>query len=249
MHRPLVVALACGALILGGGAVSAQSGSPPAAPKPAAAKPASKAATETAAAKPSENSTAAPAGEPAKEAAKIDGFRSANFGMTESQVRTAIRKDFSQPADKISVEENSTEKTTVLSIAVPDLLPDAGPAKVSYILGFKSKKLVQINVVWGSEMAASVPPEKVVGAANTLRQYFLGLGFPPDSVVANARANDGSIIVFQGIDAQKRAVLLRLLGGTPPEKADAPPPAIALTLSYIQDPQNPDIFRINKGQF
>src|SRR5436305_853053 len=35
------------------------------------------------------------------EEAKIEGFRSAVFGMTEAQVRQAIRKDFAGPSEKI----------------------------------------------------------------------------------------------------------------------------------------------------
>jgi hypothetical protein len=198
---------------------------------------------------------AVPAGEGAAapgtaEGAKVEGFRAATFGMTESQVRAAIRKDFKLGDDKVAVEENPIERTTALLITVPDLLPEAGPARISYMLGFKSKKLIQINVVWGAGQTPAVKPEKLQLAAATLQQYFLGQGFPPDRVMANARVNDGSVLVFQGVDAQNRMTRLRLIG-MPGEGADqekgAPP--MTLLLSYIQDPQNPDVYRIAKGQF
>src|SRR4051794_5640201 len=48
------------------------------------------------------------------EDAKIEGFRSAVFGMTEAQVRQAIRKDFPGPGEKVTNEPHASEKTTVL---------------------------------------------------------------------------------------------------------------------------------------
>jgi hypothetical protein len=184
------------------------------------------------------------------DAAKVEGFRSAAFGMTDSQVRAAIRKDFKLGDDKISVEENPIERTTALLVTVPDLLPEAGPARISYMLGFKSKKLIQVNVVWGAGQAPAVKLEKLQLAAASLQQYFLAQGFPRDKVVANTRVADGSVLVFQGVDGQKRMTQLRFIG-LPAEGADKEKPAsqAALLLSYIQDPQNPDVYRIAKGQF
>jgi hypothetical protein len=237
MHRSIGGALAV-ALVLGAfsGAAAAQS-----AQKPGAKDPAAKSAP-SAAPMPS-----APAGDEAKpDTVKIDGFRSAAFGMNETQLRAAIRKDFNHSGDKIASEENANERTTVLSVTVDELLPDAGPARVSYILGHKSKRLIQVNIVWGAP-GGQVAPEKLVAAANNLRQYFLGAGYQPDSIVANAKADDGTIVVFKGADAQKRMTLLRLISGAPSKDAEKSP--AMLSLSYVQDAQNPDIFRISKGQF
>jgi hypothetical protein len=178
---------------------------------------------------------------------KIEGFRSAAFGMTEAQLRTAIRKDFGLAGDKVAVEENRAQRTTALTIAVADLLPDAGPARISYILGFKSKRLFQVNILWGGAAGPEVEPEKLNEAAATLRDYFLGAGYAGDSVAVNAQASDGSLVWFTGADAQKRTTILRTLP-LPPAKEGEKPRA-GLFLSYIQDPQNPDIFRIAKGQF
>jgi hypothetical protein len=181
------------------------------------------------------------------QAAKVDGFRSATFGMTEAQLRAAIRKDFGLAGDKVAVEENRTQRTTALTIVVNDLLPDAGPARVSYILGFKSKRLFQVNILWGGGAGPEVDPEKLNAAAATLRDYFLGAGYARDTVVVNAQANDGSLIWFTGADASKRTTILRTLPLPPAKEGDKP--GAGLFLSYIQDPQNPDIFRIAKGQF
>lgn len=201
-------------------------------PPPSKAAPAPKAAEKTP--------------DPVPGAYRLEGFRSATFGMSEQQVRNAIRKDFNLSGEKVTVEENPIEKTTVMSIVVPELLPDAGPARISYILGFKSKKLVQVNLLWGTPLAADASAEKLRGAANALGQYFLGLGFPPENVIVNARLKDGTYLVFQGVDAQKRTTVLRLAETA---AAEGQKPSVAMTLFYIQNPDNPDVFRIGRGQF
>jgi hypothetical protein len=123
-----------------------------------------------------------PAGSPAT----IEGFRQARFGMSEEQVRQAIRQDFPAAAGQLTRAVHPTEKTTVLSLGVVDLLPDTGRASVFYIFGYRSKKLVQINILWSSD--GSTPGnETVVGTANSLRDYFALEIFIPDSIVANRR--------------------------------------------------------------
>src|SRR5579863_130277 len=81
-------------------------------------------------------------------AAAIDGFRDAHFGMTEVELRRAIQADF--PKAAVAAAINPTEKTTTLSLTAGGLLPDTGPARISYILGYRSKRLIQVNIVWVS---------------------------------------------------------------------------------------------------
>ena len=182
------------------------------------------------------------------EEAKIEGFRSAAFGMTEAQVRQAIRKDFPGPGEKITNEPHASEKTTVLTVQVPDLIPGAGRARVAYIIGYTTKKLIQVNVTWTAE-AKSAGAEGVVGAANLLRNHFLAAGYQPNSILANQQMPHG-FVVFRGLDAGGRMVMLMLAGavGTEAEKEKTLPP-ITLQLSYVLDPQQPDIYRVPKGQF
>jgi hypothetical protein len=186
--------------------------------------------------------------QPGQPAATIDGFRQARFGMSEDQVRQAVRKDF--PAvGKISTAIHPTEKTTVLSLTVPDLLPNSGNAHISYIFGYRSKKLIQVNVVWISDRSAG-GDETVVGTANSLRDYFMTQNYKEDSVIANRQLADNAIVVFRANDLEGRTVLLVLSGvaagaGTKEKKE----PPLTLELSYIQDAAHPDVFRIAKGQF
>jgi hypothetical protein len=136
---------------------------------------------------------------PGEPPATIEGFRNARFGMSEEQVRQAVRKDFPAVATKLTSAVHPSEKTTVLSIGVVDLLPNTGTARISYIFGYRSKKLIQTNVVWASEGSAA-SHEAIVATANTLRDYFTPQNYKPDSVIANRQLADNTIIVFRGSD-------------------------------------------------
>jgi len=188
---------------------------------------------------------------PAGPLAQIEGFRQARFGMSEEQVRQAIRKDFPGAAARLTVATHPSEKTTVLSLTVTDLLPHTGNARISYILGYRSKKLAQINIVWTSD-GTDAGDQTVVGIANSLRDYFATENFKPDSVVVNHQLSAGAILVFRGSDAQNRTVLMLsgVAASARPEEKKAPKmPPLSLELSYIEDAAHPDIFEIGKGQF
>ncbi len=182
--------------------------------------------------------------------AMIDGFRQARFGMSEEEVRQAVRDDFPAAASRLAGAINPSEKTTVLSLAVTDLLPRTGKAHISYIFGYHSKKLIQVNILWWSAGNAAAD-ETIVGAANSLRDYFALENFRPDSVVVNRRLGANTILVFRGSDDQHRTVLLVLSGVAASARAEdkRQPPPLTLELSYIEDPTHPDVFRIGKGQF
>lgn len=183
--------------------------------------------------------------------AHVDGFRSAQFGMTEQQVRAAIQKDFRVGADKIKSEQNIAERTQVVTVTVPDVLEGAGSARVSYIFGYASKKLMQVNLLWGTAVDPQIAADKVVAAADQLRQLFLQSGYDPKTAINNVRMSDGEVLVFQGQDADKHTTILRLAAVAEQgrRKSDPPTTVTRLLLSYVADAQNPDIYRLKKGEF
>ena len=190
---------------------------------------------------------------PDKEAATpaaVDGFRSARFGMNEEQVRQSIQKDFPGAGGKLKPATHPIEKTTIFALTVPDLLPDSGTARLSYILGYRSKRLIQVNIAWTSERTEA-SDEAVVGTANGLREYFSAQAWKPDSVVTNRQIADNAMVVFRAADQEGRTVYLRLTGSAATAKNDKTPrpPPLTLELSYISDPLHPDVFKIAKGQF
>jgi hypothetical protein len=183
----------------------------------------------------------------AKNEAGVEGFRSARFGMKEKGVYKAIYKDFRISKKNVERQVHPLEKTVNLGISVQDLLPQSGPGKVYYVLGYKSKRLIQINVVWGKPVVAKPNAEQVVALANQLRKYFSGQGFVAEGLVVNAPLGKDAIMVFRGSDQLGRMVLLLLDN---PRRPDGPPNKdIVLKLSYIQNPGKPDVFQIEKGAF
>lgn len=186
----------------------------------------------------------------ADKAFKVEGFRSARFGMTEDQIRQAIAKDFKISGDAIQKMEEPTERTTALLINVRDLLPESGPAVVAYMMGYKSKKLFRVNVIWGKDIGSDATPEQIVNAANALRNFLAGQGYKPDSVVMNRPLDNDNVLVFMGTDNQGRLTELVLgLVTEKGEKEGAPPKILGanMRLSYVEKPTEPDIYRIPGG--
>jgi hypothetical protein len=178
--------------------------------------------------------------------AKIKGFRSAKFGANQKSVSRAIAKDFKLAKNKIKIAVNPAEQTTSLQIKVPDLFKTGGTALVSYILGYKSKKLIHVNVLWGKGAAEDVDGAGVVQTANTLRSYFLKKRYLEDLLVVNGQLSPAQTLVFRGKDQKNRMVslLLNTSGkkeGKTPEQLMS---KISLLLSYIIDPINPDVFSV-----
>ncbi|MQP67471.1 hypothetical protein GE253_19265 [Niveispirillum sp. SYP-B3756] len=195
-----------------------------------------------------QTSPAAPAGQTKQ--AKVEGFRNARFGMNEEELRKAIAKDFNLTGDAVQKVEDPSERTTALLIKVKDLLPDSGVGVVAYIMGYKSKKLFRVNVIWGREAGSDTKAENIVAAANALRNFLTDQGYKPDTLVLNHPLDGDNVLVFQGKDNQGR--LTELVLSLITEKADKPnaQPVVKganLRLSYVEKPTAPDIYRIDGG--
>lgn len=192
----------------------------------------------------------------AQRIAVVDGFRSAKFGMSQQQVIKAIFDDFKIPKSKIILRKNPTEQTTAYLVRVDNILPESGPAQVGYIFGFRTKKLFQVNVIWGNPVVKEANPEGLVSTANLLRNHLLRKGFKRDQMIANAQLKDGSILVFRGADKNGRMVIVLLnnpaFNPDPKSKEKVNPEMVkkmSLRLSYIEKPGSPDIYKIGKDEF
>lgn len=191
---------------------------------------------------------------PALAQATIDGFRSARFDMTEAEVQQAIATDFKIGAPQILKQVNKVDRTTILSIKVPELLPESGIAQINYKLGFKTKKLIQVDVIWGAAIDPKVTPAALTSVIINMRQYLQERGFAKEKVVLNATTPQPNILLaFRAEDEKGR--VLALLGqfkydpkAEPDKRLKGDEPQ-AVILSYVLDPKNPDIFRIEKGKF
>ncbi len=185
----------------------------------------------------------------ATQAAAVSGFRSAKFGMNEQEVRAAIAKDFDKTDADVSESTNTIERTTLLSITVPDLLEGGGTAQVSYIFGYKSKALIQVGVSWSKATDPDITDAMLVANGDVLSNHFSTEGFAPDTVTTGSIVSSG-ILLFRGVDAKERSAILLLQGkfeeNEGGQKALVP---ARLALLYSADPDNPDIFRVKDGSF
>jgi hypothetical protein len=204
------------------------------------------------AAAPAATPNPAPAGAPdvmAPSTAQVDGFRSAKFGMVDTDVKAAIGKDFNLEGSAIREQPNPAERTNVLSIKVPNLLPGGGTAEVSYVFGYETKKLIQVSVSWSKATDDNMTPEQLFSNSSVLRAHFLTEGFRPDSVASNMPINNG-ILVFRGSDASDHTAMLILQGtmtqGQNDQRILTP---TALLLFYVADAKAPDIYRLPPGSF
>jgi hypothetical protein len=201
---------------------------------------------------PTNGATVAPAATPSPETearqVEVKGFRSAMFGATEAEVRAAAIKDFGVAADAIRSSQNLAEHTQVLTVRAPDLLAEGGTADVAYSFGYKSKKLFQVGVTWSKQTDEKLTPERLLQNGESLRIYFQGAGYVPDSIVANVAVKDG-VLLFRGAYSEGHTTILLLQGATTGEKAARQFSPSALVLLYVSDAKNPDVFRVPVGKF
>jgi len=185
--------------------------------------------------------------------AEIKGFRSAKFGMDEKNVFRAIAKDFKLPKSKVKKKLNPQEKTAALEIIVPELFATGGTAKVGYVFGYKSKKLMHINILWGKGAAENVNGQSVVDTANLLRMHFMKKRYKEKSLVANGKLSANRTMVFRGRDENDRMIVVMLNTGPVPEGGNTEESVnnVSLVLSYVESPDEPDVRRISikDGEF
>lgn len=180
---------------------------------------------------------------------EVTGFRSARFGMTEAEVKAAIAKDFNLKSDAVRDQPNPAERTKVLVVKVPDLLPGGGTADASYVIGYQTKKLIQVSISWSKATDEKMTPEQLFSNSSVLRAHFVGEGFQPDTVATNMPVN-GGILMFRGSDSKGRTAMLILQGtlanGEGNQRVLTPN---ALLLFYVADAKTPDIYRLPAGSF
>ena len=193
--------------------------------------------------------------------ASVEGFRSARFGMDEAGVRDAIQSDFGVAAEAILSGTNPAERTQILSVEGVDVLDGGGAADVSYVFGYQSNELSQVSVLWSADADGAVDGDQLVVNANVLQTFFLNAGYQPESVVTNAPVPEG-LLMFRGSDADGRMAVLLLRGtlaagetaaadaeGESEPRAETVLTPTSLLLAYLANPQDPDVFQIEPGQF
>jgi len=168
--------------------------------------------------------------------------------MRMDEVKQAILRDFGISDSKIDAISHPTEQTQSLGISIDKLLPQSGKSRAVYVFGYKSKRLMQVNILMGHPVDTNITPQQVVNSGNLLGNHFFKKRYQEDGLVAHARLNDGSVLIFRGKDQKGHMALLRLSNPQPNEgnKEDL---KITLTLSYIEKPEQPDAFQLKGDDF
>ena len=181
--------------------------------------------------------------------AKVEGFRSAKFGMTEAEVKNAIAADFDIKGNAVRKQPNAGERTKALVVKVPDLLPGGGTAEVSYIFGYHTKKLIQVSVSWSKATDEKMTPEQLFSNSSVLRAHFMSEGFRPETIATNMPIS-GGLLMFRGSDAKDHTTMLILQGtftqGKHNQRVLTP---ASLLLFYVEDAKAPDVYRLPPGSF
>lgn len=188
---------------------------------------------------------------------EVTGFRDARFGMTEAEVRAAVKKSFAVKDADIKTPSNPTEGTTLLIARVDSLDPGPGPATITYIFGNRSKKLIQVNVAWGEDAPDKrADANAIIGAGARLERYFQGFSWRKDTTRVGIPVGENTVVLFAGEDEKKGAVRLVVDGikyqmtreGNQTTSPDPKGPP-KLVINYIADRENPDVAKIEPGKF
>lgn len=180
--------------------------------------------------------------------ANLTGFRSAQFGTDEDAVRAAIKADFGLDDTAIQVGLNTVERTRVMTITVPDILPDGGTAQISYIFGYKSKALIQVGLLWSPETDASITDATLYANGDVLRAFFVAQGYLPETISRDVVLENG-LLLFRGADAAGHTAILLLQGRFEEAEGQRTLFPASLTLLYAVNPDNPDILTLKTGDF
>jgi len=187
---------------------------------------------------------------------EVDGFRGARFGMTEPEVRSVVIKNLGVKTSDLGTAPNPIEGTTVLTARVASLDPGPGPAQVAFIFGHTSKKLIQVNVIWGDDQNSKADASAMVAAGTRLERYFSGYSWRKDTTRAGIPVGDNTVVMFAGEDGKKGAlrvvvdgVKYQVMQAGKETNSPEPKGPPRLVINYIADRENPDVAKIEKGKF
>ncbi len=235
-------------------AASALAQTPAPQPQPAKPAPATKPAPKPSTAAPAQRpAPAAPAAPGA--ALDIKGFRSATFGMTPAQVKTAVTADFG-PAAKIQEGTNANDGTQFVLVSVDQLDPGPGPAQIGYVFGATSKTLSAINVVWSTPAEPTEPQRAAIAQAGQQLAAYFQSGPAPAKAAGPATFGTNGLLLYRaadrknaGVEVAVDGVAYQRTGGDKPITSPPPKGRATLRVSYTQDVDKPDVKILKPGSF
>lgn len=186
----------------------------------------------------------------------LEGWRGFKFGMSEKDVMKVLGRDFKMQRDQIRTDSNQLEKTRFFLTQLPNVIDGLDDATFLGVFGYKSKTLDRIELIWQTPYPETEKVAALQNVGGQLRNYFLSQGYDPRTIVVNQAVNDTTYVFFIGRGANGRQVTLSfrregvpLVEGENDAAAQANPDRVTLRLTYAANPEKPDIFKINDGEF
>jgi hypothetical protein len=187
---------------------------------------------------------------------KLDGFRSANFGQSQKAVLLAIKNDFGISAKNVKKHKNSKDKTTILTIKVKALSPFLVDGNVHYVFGYKTRKLMQVNVVWVSDAKTKQGVSAFTASAIDVLSYYSRFDLSNYNVVQGRAIKNGILLMAAVSKQSPYSTVEFILKGVKVSqdsnkldvdviKGEKP----TVSLRYIKDLKNMDVFTLKKGDF
>ena len=175
--------------------------------------------------------------DPAAPQHRFTGFRSAQFGMTQAEVREAIPRDFGAAVAPQTVA-TPDPATTALKVSLLKLNPAPGPASITYLFAGDTGRLVHVNVGWVSANEPTELDRRAMATAGLrLQRYFGALPEKPCEASNGGVVGPGKLLLYRGRDDAGRWVEVTVQGvrfETPASGTAAPAPRgpAILQISY-----------------
>jgi hypothetical protein len=145
--------------------------------------------------------------------------------MSEAAVRGAFARDFAASGAALRRLDGNPGLSVVLTAVVPELVPGAGPAHLSYLLDRQKRRLSQIQIVWGEADGALSNRPSMLALGRVLQAYFLRRKFTPGRTELDRPIAAGREIAFKTSDGDGHSILL-LIAPRPRSSADTADPGI-----------------------
>jgi hypothetical protein len=188
----------------------------------------------------------------------VGGYRGAKWGMTVTEVRQVIARDF--PGSQVGQDtRDPASHTTLVVVATPHLEPGPGPMAVTYIFGAASGRLIHVNLDWQAVHATGADRDALTVAGSRVVADFIAYYWKLMSVARGVPVGPHSLVLFSGSDDNGGTVEVRLQGvGYSVKTADGqriemPPPSIGaqalLHVGFARNATEADVYAIKPGDF
>lgn len=179
---------------------------------------------------------------------RCHGYGRAHWGMALAAVAALIAEEHPQAQHLLCHDIDLLSGEERLELALPELPPGPGPARLRYIFAPEERRLTEVHLYWISGGDPSYEQRlPLVQAATRLCGELMSYRWSGLTTLRGAVRGPGALLLFSGCDEEGGMVEISLDGvaldverpGKPgrPEHRPAPRGPAALRLSYLAGPR------------